>query len=75
MPVVQLGATSRFYHPAHSGEWNDVQLPARIKACCRCYSKAWNATRTLVQIFAGDIYIVSPRASAAALRIAEILAL
>ena len=30
--VAIFEATTRFHHPAHSGEWSDPQLPARIDA-------------------------------------------
>lgn len=76
MPVVQFEASSRFYHPAHSEEWSDPQLPARIEAMLSLLFKGLEAPRKRQSnLRREDIYIVSPRALAAALRIAEILAL
>ncbi|MGA9091278.1 MAG: TetR/AcrR family transcriptional regulator, partial [Bradyrhizobium sp.] len=38
-------ATSRFHHPAHSEEWNDPQLPARIDAVLALLLRGLEAPR------------------------------
>jgi AcrR family transcriptional regulator len=38
-------ATTRFHHPAHSGEWNDPQLQARIDALLELLLKGLEAPR------------------------------
>jgi hypothetical protein len=38
-------ATSRFHHPAHSEEWSDPQLPARIDAVLALLLKGLEAPR------------------------------
>jgi AcrR family transcriptional regulator len=38
-------ATTRFHHPAHSGEWNDPQLPARTDALLELLLKGLEAPR------------------------------
>jgi hypothetical protein len=38
-------ATSRFHHPAHSEEWNDPQLAARIDAVLTLLLKGLEAPR------------------------------
>jgi AcrR family transcriptional regulator len=38
-------ATSRFHHPAHSGEWSDPELPARIDAVLALLLRGLEAPR------------------------------
>ena len=61
-------AAIRFHHPAHSDEWNDPALSARIDALLALLLQGSGSA-------AKALHWPSPRANAAALRIAEILAL
>jgi AcrR family transcriptional regulator len=45
MALAIFEATTRFHHPAHSGEWSDPLLPARIDALLELLLKGLEAPR------------------------------